>query len=72
MSTIISDTTLDRFEETLPDKQFYRVHRGFIVNVGRISRLYIESKRYVVSFSEVESNVPVSRAKVAELKNLLG
>lgn len=71
MGTIISDTTLDRFEETLPNKQFYRVHRGFIVNVGQIARLFIESKRYVVSFNEVESNVPVSRAKVAELKDLL-
>ncbi len=71
MNTIISDTTLDRFEETLPNQQFFRVHRGFIVNVGQIARLYIESKRYVVSFSGVESKVPVSRVKVVELKEAL-
>lgn len=71
MSTIISDTTLDRFEETLPKHQFFRVHRGFIASIGQISRLFIESKRYVVSFSNVESKVPVSRLKVVELKKLL-
>lgn len=72
MSTIISDTTLERFEDTLPEQRFFRVHRGFIVNVRQIVRLFIESKRYVVSFSDAESIVPVSRAKIAALKDLLG
>jgi len=69
--TILSDTTLDDFEQQLTQDEFMRVHRGYIVRLAGITRLLHESRRHFVQLDAVNVKIPVSRGKVAELKALL-
>lgn len=71
MESLVSDTTLDAFEEKLTSKHFIRSHRGYIVNIDHVNRLYIDARKYVVSFNEHDTKVPVSRNKISKLKELL-
>lgn len=66
--TIISDTTLDEFEQQLPERSFMRLHRSYIVNVQSIISLYCDARRHFVRLAELDVSVPVSRAKVAQIK----
>lgn len=69
--TILSDTTLEDFEQQLDTAAFIRLHRGYIVRLSGITRLLYESRRYFVQLDEIELKIPVSRGNVAELKALL-
>lgn len=69
--TIISETTLDEFEATLDNDAFVRLHRSYIVNLAQVVRLFAKSRRHYVQLAGVEMNIPVSRAKVAEVKGRL-
>ena len=66
--TIVSDTTLDELEAQLPDTDFMRIHRSYIVAMRRIIELSLENRRYFVKLANVDLAVPVSRAKVAALR----
>ncbi|MEE4203504.1 MAG: LytTR family DNA-binding domain-containing protein, partial [Halieaceae bacterium] len=69
--TILSDTTLDDFEQQLTPDAFIRLHRGYIVRLAGITRLLNESRRHFVQLEAADPKIPVSRGKVAELKVLL-
>lgn len=69
--TILSDTTLDDFEQQLAPDAFIRLHRGYIVRRAGITRLVNESRRHFVTLDAVGQKIPVSRGRVAELKALL-
>lgn len=69
--TILSDTTLDEFEQQLSGDSFIRLHRGYVVRLAGIKRLLNESRRHFVQLDAVDLKIPVSRGKVAELKALL-
>ncbi|GAB2799907.1 LytTR family DNA-binding domain-containing protein [Rhabdobacter roseus] len=58
-------TTMKNLEEKLDPKRFLRVHRTFIVNLGRI--VDIEENTLVIS----DKVIPISRANKAELMNRL-
>lgn len=66
--TIISDTTLDDFESQLAVPSFMRLHRSYIVKVQSILSLYTEARRHFVRLADVDVSVPVSRAKVVQIK----
>lgn len=66
--TIISDTTLDELEAELSPEQFIRLHRSYIVRLQQILELSLASRRHFVKLADRDVKVPVSRAKVAELK----
>lgn len=66
--TIISDTTLDDFENQLPVHFFIRLHRSYIVQVQSILSFYTEARRHYVRLADADVSVPVSRAKVAQIK----
>ena len=69
--TILSDTTLDDFEQQLTSHTFIRLHRGYIVRLLGITRLLNESRRHFVQLDGVDQKIPVSRGKVRELRALL-
>jgi len=68
MRTIVSDTTLDELEAQLPSPDFMRIHRSYIVALREILELRLESRRYFVKIANVDLEVPVSRAKVTDLR----
>lgn len=68
MATIVSDTTLEEFDEQLPDQGFKRVHRSFIVNVEQILNIRLEGRRHFLVLKDCEDKISVSRSQYKELK----
>ena len=58
----------DELETQLPRPDFMRIHRGYIVALRETVELRLGSRRYFVKIANVDLEVPVSRAKVADLR----
>ena len=68
LETVLSDTTLDDFTDQLREKGFMRVHRGFIVNLLRVTSLQTAGRQYSVFLKGISEAIPVARSKVKTLK----
>ncbi|AJD89659.1 hypothetical protein JMA_03420 [Jeotgalibacillus malaysiensis] len=66
--------TLQELEKQLRPYGFYRCHRSYIVNLQKVREIITWTKNsYSLKLNDRESSViPLSRAKLAELKELLG
>jgi ABC-2 type transport system ATP-binding protein len=64
-----SNLTLRELEDKLP--YFYRCHRSYLVNIARIKELVTYGKNSYGVVLEDRTEIPVSRTKVKELKELL-
>ena len=66
--------SLDDLENKLTPLSFFRAHRSFLVNLSSIKEVIPWfNGRYIVAMADDEtSEVPVSRKKVRQLKQLLG
>ena len=51
---------------------FMRIHRSYLVNFNRVTGLIFESSKHYVQLKECYTKVPVSRSKVAIIKERLG
>src|SRR5206468_1217659 len=58
----LKNKTMNYFEQVLPDKQFIRVHRSFIINVSEITRIDNYEKENHLAILKSKTTVPVSRA----------
>jgi two-component system LytT family response regulator len=67
----LKQQTISNLEASLDPQRFVRVHRSFIVNVERIARIEPYTKDTRVVLLTDGSQVPVSRAGYARLKELL-
>lgn len=67
--TYKSNLTLREVEDKLP--YFYRCHRSYLVNLARIKALVTYGKNSYGLVLENNTEIPVSRTKVKELKELL-
>ncbi|MGH2643127.1 MAG: LytR/AlgR family response regulator transcription factor [Chitinophagaceae bacterium] len=63
--------TMQSFEENLPESQFVRVHRSYIVNVSLITRIDPMEKENHVALLKDGPQVPVSKAGYQRLKQVL-
>ncbi len=69
IDTLVSDTTLENYDNQLTDPGFMRVHRSYIVNLLEVTALFNENRRTFVSIGEFDKvYIPVSRSNVAALK----
>src|SRR5205807_2146720 len=61
--------TLEELLETLDDKQFWRAHRGFVVNINRIKEVvpWFKSSYQLRMDDKKQTEVPVSRAQTKRL-----
>ncbi|MEO0425398.1 MAG: LytTR family DNA-binding domain-containing protein [Pseudomonadota bacterium] len=67
---LLHDKSLDQLAALLPDR-FQRIHRSHIANMDMVVRLRtIEGSRYRVELSN-ESELPVSRQRIRDLRKLL-
>jgi two-component system LytT family response regulator len=66
--------SMDQLEQTLTDLDFFRVHRGYLVNLRRVAEVVpLNNRTYeLVMRDRRGSRVPVSRRKAVELRDLLG
>jgi two-component system LytT family response regulator len=67
----LKDQTLSAVEETLDPSRFVRIHRSFILNVDRISKVELYAKDSRMAILRDGTRLPVSRAGYARLSQLL-
>ena len=68
----LKQQTISGLEASLDPKNFVRIHRSYLVNLERVSRLEPYAKdRHVVILND-GARLPVSRTGLTRLKELLG
>ncbi|GAA0892007.1 LytTR family DNA-binding domain-containing protein [Fulvivirga kasyanovii] len=67
----LKQLTMKYLESSLPENQFVRVHRSYIVSIGSIDRLEAMSKDTYVAILKSGAKISVSRAGYSSLKEVL-
>jgi two-component system LytT family response regulator len=67
----LKDQTLSAVETTLDPARFVRIHRSFILNIDRISKVELYAKDSRMAILRDGTRLPVSRAGYARLSQLL-
>ncbi|GAA0491965.1 MULTISPECIES: LytTR family DNA-binding domain-containing protein [Tatumella] len=68
----IMSMSISEFYQKLPENQFFRCHRSFCVNLSQISEIEPWfNNTYIIKLRELEFQVPVSRSKVKEFRQLM-
>jgi two-component system LytT family response regulator len=67
----LKQQTLAEMEEQLDPRRFIRVHRSYILNVDRLSKVELYAKDSRVAILNDGTKIPVSRAGYARLRELL-
>ena len=68
----LKNKTLSFFENTLPQEQFVRTHRSYILNVQEITRIDPYEKENHLAILRSGARIPVSKNGYGKLKNVLG
>ena len=64
--------TMQYFEDSLPQQEFIRIHRSYIVNAQLITRITPYDKESHLALLTTGVQVPVSKAGYSKLKMVLG
>ena len=64
--------TMQFFEDSLPAKDFIRIHRSYIVNSAFINRIDLHEKESYTVILKTGGNLPVSKTGYRKLKEELG
>ena len=67
----LKDQTMAALETTLDSARFVRIHRSYLLNIDRISRVELYAKDSRVAILRDGTRLPVSRAGYARLSTLL-
>lgn len=68
----LKNKTMAAMEKQLPDQQFVRIHRSYLVNVQEISKLHPMEKESYVAILKNNKQLPVSKSGYQKLKEKLG
>lgn len=67
--TLISDATLEFMLQQLPQTEFLRIHRSYVVNRQQITSYLTEQRRVYITLRDFAGQrLPVSRANVGQVK----
>ena len=69
---VLKKQTMQHFEDTLPTKDFCRVHRSFIVQIPEIARVQPYEKDGAIVTLKNKKEIPVSKSGYKKLKEALG
>ena len=70
--TIITDVTLDHFEQVLDPQGCQRIHRSYLINLQQVTQLQTQDRQTQVALTDYEALwLPVSRSQLASLKSRL-
>jgi two-component system, LytTR family, response regulator len=69
--TLLKDQTLGDLETQLEPRRFVRVHRSFLLNIERLSRVELYAKDSRVAILADGTKLPVSRSGYQRLQQLL-
>jgi two-component system LytT family response regulator len=67
----LKDQTLASVETTLDPARFVRIHRSYVLNIDRISKVELYAKDSRIAILRDGTRLPVSRAGYARLSELL-
>jgi two-component system LytT family response regulator len=68
----LKQQTISSLESSLDPKNFLRIHRSYLVNLERVSKLEPYMKDSHVAILQDGTRLPVSRAGYGRLRALLG
>jgi two-component system LytT family response regulator len=68
---LLKDQTLNVLETTLDPRRFVRVHRSYLLNIERLSRVELYAKDSRLAILTDGSKLPISRAGYQRLQDLL-
>lgn len=66
------DLALGVLEEGLPQNRFFRIHRSYIVNLGKIDKIDREAGALTVGLEGSDIRLPVSRSRTREFLGKIG
>lgn len=69
--TYLKEQTLSELETQLDPRQFVRIHRSFVINIERLSRVELYAKDSRVAILGDGTKLPVSRTGYGRLQELL-
>jgi two-component system LytT family response regulator len=69
--SFLKQQTISSLEESLNPKQFVRVHRSFVVNLERITKIEAYTKDTRIAILADGAKIPVSRAGYLKLKEAM-
>lgn len=64
--------TMNYFEKSLPNNQFVRIHRSYIVNITQLTKIESYEKNSYVAILRSGARIPISRSSYSGLKQMLG
>jgi two-component system, LytTR family, response regulator len=70
--SFLKNKTMAFFESALPQEQFVRTHRSYMINVQEITRIDPFEKENHLAILRSGAKVPVSKAGYAKLRSVLG
>ena len=69
--TLLKEQTLGDLESQLDGRRFVRIHRSYLVNIERLSRVELYAKDSRVAILADGSRLPISRSGYQRLQGLL-
>jgi hypothetical protein len=68
----LKQQTLASLEEAFDPAQFIRIHRSYLVNVGRVTRIEPHTKDSRIAILRDGTKLPVSQSGYARISKLMG
>ena len=68
----LKNETMSSIENRLPEENFIRVHRSYIINTEQIEKLEKYGKENYIVILKDKTKVMVSKSRVKQLKDHLG
>lgn len=66
-------STISDFSKKLPESNFFRCHRSYIVNLDKITEITPWfNNTYIVKLQEMNVDIPVSRSSINEFRQKMG
>ncbi len=70
--SFLKNKTMGYFEDTLPQQQFVRTHRSYMVNIDQVTRIDPYEKENHLAILRSGARIPVSRGGYGKLRSVLG
>ncbi len=62
LDTLLSDAALGHIQQQLPQDEFIRIHRSYVVNCMQVQNYYTKSRRVFIGLIDFKQDIPVSRS----------
>lgn len=65
-------SSISEFFKSLPNNQFFKTHRSYIVNINKIKEIIPWfNSTYILKLNDINKEIPVSRSNIKEFRNIM-